>query len=157
MVSVVNVSQLNCGLHSLIVVPTNLLRLDAPGWTEECKEPLVLLFGHLPVKNISKGMCQSWKAKLVYYQTIVMSQNCFASAPVIFVCFMAHKAWPLGDPPRCLISMCFWQINVRVTTMDAELEFAILHSTTGKQLFDQVGLHRSVGLRTSPTPVTCAP
>lgn len=30
------------------------------------------------------------------------------------------------------------QINVRVTTMDAELEFAILPSTTGKQLFDQV-------------------
>lgn len=35
--------------------------------------------------------------------------------------------------------LCFlWQINVRVTTMDAELEFAILPSTTGKQLFDQV-------------------
>lgn len=30
------------------------------------------------------------------------------------------------------------QINVRVTTMDAELEFAIQQSTTGKQLFDQV-------------------
>eukprot|EP00731_Ephydatia_muelleri_P037239 Em0425g6a len=29
-------------------------------------------------------------------------------------------------------------INVRVTTMDAELEFAIQQSTTGKQLFDQV-------------------
>ncbi|KTF92647.1 hypothetical protein cypCar_00034619 [Cyprinus carpio] len=29
-------------------------------------------------------------------------------------------------------------INVRVTTMDAELEFAIQPSTTGKQLFDQV-------------------
>lgn len=28
--------------------------------------------------------------------------------------------------------------NVRVTTMDAELEFAIQTSTTGKQLFDQV-------------------
>ena len=33
------------------------------------------------------------------------------------------------------------QVNVRVTTMDAELEFAIQPSTTGKQLFDQVGLH----------------
>ena len=32
----------------------------------------------------------------------------------------------------------FLQINVRVTTMDAELEFAIQPSTTGKQLFDQV-------------------
>lgn len=30
------------------------------------------------------------------------------------------------------------QVNVRVTTMDAELEFAIQPSTTGKQLFDQV-------------------
>ena len=29
-------------------------------------------------------------------------------------------------------------INVRVTTMDAELEFSILNSTSGKQLFDQV-------------------
>ena len=31
------------------------------------------------------------------------------------------------------------QVNVRVTTMDAELEFAIQPNTTGKQLFDQVG------------------
>ncbi len=30
------------------------------------------------------------------------------------------------------------QVSVRVTTMDAELEFAIQSSTTGKQLFDQV-------------------
>ncbi|EJW79212.1 Nf2 protein, partial [Wuchereria bancrofti] len=36
-------------------------------------------------------------------------------------------------------------INVRVTTMDAELEFAIQSSTTGKQLFDQVV--KTVGLR----------
>lgn len=39
----------------------------------------------------------------------------------------------------------FLQINVRVTTMDAELEFAIQPSTTGKQLFDQVV--KTVGLR----------
>uniref|UniRef100_A0AAX7UDG5 FERM domain-containing protein n=1 Tax=Astatotilapia calliptera TaxID=8154 RepID=A0AAX7UDG5_ASTCA len=38
---------------------------------------------------------------------------------------------------------CF--INVRVTTMDAELEFAIQPNTTGKQLFDQVV--KTVGLR----------
>ncbi|XP_014860854.1 PREDICTED: moesin isoform X4 [Poecilia mexicana] len=39
-------------------------------------------------------------------------------------------------------------INVRVTTMDAELEFAILPSTTGKQLFDQVQLVvKTIGLR----------
>jgi radixin len=36
-------------------------------------------------------------------------------------------------------------VNVRVTTMDAELEFAIQATTTGKQLFDQVV--KTVGLR----------
>lgn len=36
-------------------------------------------------------------------------------------------------------------INVRVTTMDAELEFAIQQSTNGKQLFDQVV--KTIGLR----------
>uniref|UniRef100_A0A8C1MDL2 Moesin a n=1 Tax=Cyprinus carpio TaxID=7962 RepID=A0A8C1MDL2_CYPCA len=38
-----------------------------------------------------------------------------------------------------------FQISVRVTTMDAELEFAIQPSTTGKQLFDQVV--KTIGLR----------
>lgn len=37
------------------------------------------------------------------------------------------------------------QINVRVTTIDAELEFAIQPNTTGKQLFDQVV--KTIGLR----------
>ncbi len=32
------------------------------------------------------------------------------------------------------------QVNIRVTTMDAELEFAIQPGTTGKQLFDQASL-----------------
>lgn len=36
-------------------------------------------------------------------------------------------------------------VNIRVTTMDAELEFAIQPSTTGKQLFDQVV--KTIGLR----------
>lgn len=36
-------------------------------------------------------------------------------------------------------------INVRVTTMDAELEFAVQPNTTGKQLFDQVV--KTIGLR----------
>lgn len=36
-------------------------------------------------------------------------------------------------------------LSVRVTTMDAELEFAIQPSTTGKQLFDQVV--KTIGLR----------
>ncbi|XP_058147729.1 moesin isoform X3 [Dasypus novemcinctus] len=37
------------------------------------------------------------------------------------------------------------EISVRVTTMDAELEFAIQPNTTGKQLFDQVV--KTIGLR----------
>lgn len=37
------------------------------------------------------------------------------------------------------------QINVRVTTMDAELEFAIQPNTTGKQLFDQVRVKIELG------------
>lgn len=41
--------------------------------------------------------------------------------------------------------VCFLQMNVRVTTMDAELEFAIQQTTTGKQLFDQVV--KTIGLR----------
>lgn len=36
-------------------------------------------------------------------------------------------------------------VHVRITTMDAELEFSFLPSTTGKQLFDQVA--RTIGLR----------
>uniref|UniRef100_A0A3Q1IZY6 FERM domain-containing protein n=1 Tax=Anabas testudineus TaxID=64144 RepID=A0A3Q1IZY6_ANATE len=39
----------------------------------------------------------------------------------------------------------FNEVNVRVTTMDAELEFSFHPNTTGKQLFDQVA--RTIGLR----------
>uniref|UniRef100_A0A8C8MEC7 FERM domain-containing protein n=2 Tax=Oncorhynchus TaxID=8016 RepID=A0A8C8MEC7_ONCTS len=47
-----------------------------------------------------------------------------------------------------VLTQLFWfpqQISVRVTTMDAELEFAIQANTTGKQLFDQVV--KTIGLR----------
>uniref|UniRef100_A0A8C6TXN4 Ezrin a n=1 Tax=Neogobius melanostomus TaxID=47308 RepID=A0A8C6TXN4_9GOBI len=37
------------------------------------------------------------------------------------------------------------QVNVRVTTMDAELEFSFHPNTTGKQLYDQIS--RTIGLR----------
>uniref|UniRef100_H2T6H5 Ezrin a n=1 Tax=Takifugu rubripes TaxID=31033 RepID=H2T6H5_TAKRU len=37
------------------------------------------------------------------------------------------------------------QVNVRVTTVDAELEFSFQPNTTGKQLFDQIA--RTIGLR----------
>jgi len=36
-------------------------------------------------------------------------------------------------------------INIRVVTMDAELEFSVQPSTTGQQLFDQVV--KTIGLR----------
>ena len=39
-------------------------------------------------------------------------------------------------------------VNVRVTTIDAELEFAIQPNTTGKQLFDQVRYLRYRGYTT---------
>ena len=48
--------------------------------------------------------------------------------------------WVKRDVFFCFCFVLFFQINVRVTTMDAELEFAIQPNTTGKQLFDQVGL-----------------
>uniref|UniRef100_A0A8C8HA94 FERM domain-containing protein n=1 Tax=Oncorhynchus tshawytscha TaxID=74940 RepID=A0A8C8HA94_ONCTS len=48
-------------------------------------------------------------------------------------------------PPKWLTQYHLKCINVRVTTMDAELEFAIQPNTTGKQLFDQVV--KTVGLR----------
>lgn len=48
-----------------------------------------------------------------------------------------HPSVSLGQH-LYFFSHVFLQVNVRVTTMDAELEFAIQPSTTGKQLFDQV-------------------
>uniref|UniRef100_A0A672PMJ1 FERM domain-containing protein n=1 Tax=Sinocyclocheilus grahami TaxID=75366 RepID=A0A672PMJ1_SINGR len=52
-------------------------------------------------------------------------------------------------PKSTYFSLKIININVRVTTMDAELEFAIQPNTTGKQLFDQVSLvfHRFFGLQ----------
>ncbi|KAG9329742.1 hypothetical protein JZ751_029865 [Albula glossodonta] len=56
-----------------------------------------------------------------------MEGNCAAGLKFIFL------------PPEAEL------ISVRVTTMDAELEFAIQPNTTGKQLFDQVV--KTIGLR----------
>ncbi|XP_064205631.1 moesin a [Anguilla rostrata] len=56
-----------------------------------------------------------------------MEGNCAAGLKFIFL------------PPEVEL------ISVRVTTMDAELEFAIQPNTTGKQLFDQVV--KTIGLR----------
>ena len=57
--------------------------------------------------------------------------------------------WSAQREPTAGPISCFFQrlgtgptmpkpVNVRVTTIDAELEFAIQPKTTGKQLFDQV-------------------
>ncbi|MGH0123409.1 UNVERIFIED_CONTAM: hypothetical protein FKN15_021913 [Acipenser sinensis] len=56
---------------------------------------------------------------------------------------LTQATWRLGVHSLCVWSSSYYeetilQINVRVTTMDAELEFAIQPNTTGKQLFDQV-------------------
>lgn len=64
--------------------------------------------------------------------------------------FLAIAPWPVPNRHRlqsansCRLLLPL-QLNVRVTTMDAELEFAIQQSTTGKQLFDQVV--KTIGLR----------
>ena len=39
---------------------------------------------------------------------------------------------------EAILCLALLQVNVRVTTLDAELEFAIQPNTSGKQLFDQV-------------------
>ncbi|GCB65615.1 hypothetical protein scyTo_0007758 [Scyliorhinus torazame] len=56
---------------------------------------------------------------------------------------MAVSGYSKWERVKMLMTSRF--INVRVTTMDAELEFAIQPNTTGKQLFDQVV--KTVGLR----------
>lgn len=117
---------LKYGLHFLIVVPTNLLRLDAPGWTEECKEYSFWSF-----------CCQ--RTNKLFQRTRKFISQFFFFTQLFTLCSLMPLPATYRNLVFC-ISACFcsWQINVRVTTMDAELEFAILPSTTGKQLFDQV-------------------
>lgn len=90
--------------------------------------------------------------------SLVVPQHCFhPNGTKTFICFLllllkisytwGFLSWYLCHRYRsCSITMTrlfliarpSLQINVRVTTMDAELEFAIQPNTTGKQLFDQV-------------------
>lgn len=42
------------------------------------------------------------------------------------------------------------QVNVRITTMDAELEFSFHPNTTGKQLFDQVCMLKRANPHNAP-------
>ena len=55
---------------------------------------------------------------------------------MLLIIFFNESIWKLLYVNRANFE--WFQVNVRVTTMDAELEFAIQSSTTGKQLFDQV-------------------
>lgn len=104
-----------------IVVPTNLLWLDAPGWTEKCKESSFWSF-----------CCQRTNLPP---RTSTMIAVAFTNCCSLRLVQVAENR---KCPPESQRQSLLWQINVRVTTMDAELEFAILPSTTGKQLFDQV-------------------
>uniref|UniRef100_A0A8D0DF62 Moesin a n=1 Tax=Sander lucioperca TaxID=283035 RepID=A0A8D0DF62_SANLU len=64
----------------------------------------------------------------------------------VFVHVIGLQSEKAQSPPqRGLPSPTENTISVRVTTMDAELEFAIQPNTTGKQLFDQVV--KTIGLR----------
>lgn len=98
------------------------------------------LFGHFALKQNNKFTLIS-KSQQIYYK--------FSSSLSPTQMFVHESRSFSSDSDDCTaaifsscVSICFWQINVRVTTMDAELEFAILPSTTGKQLFDQV--HRLI-------------
>lgn len=86
------------------------------------------LFGHFAVKEPTNCFKEQTKALQFLFTHLLLCMLLDAS-PVT----------QMGTYPPVSQCECFlWQINVRVTTMDAELEFAILPSTTGKQLFDQV-------------------
>lgn len=76
-------------------------------------------------ERTAKRMKREWIITFLYLRkkTAVIKKNIFLSSSFYF----------------------YLQLNVRVTTMDAELEFAIQQSTTGKQLFDQVV--KTIGLR----------
>ena len=60
---------------------------------------------------------------------------------------MLKKSWKkLKKMPKA--------VNVRVTTIDAELEFAIQPNTTGKQLFDQV-ISYAILTKKNPFSILC--
>ncbi|KRZ89586.1 Moesin/ezrin/radixin -like protein 1 [Trichinella sp. T8] len=82
---------------------------------------------------------------------LVRSDRCFGQCLLIGIfsstawigCIVATR-WRLTA--FALSNRFDWKfVSVRVTTMDAELEFAIQSNTTGKQLFDQVV--KTIGLR----------
>lgn len=127
-------SKIYCGLHFLIVVPTNLLRLDAPGWTEECKEHSFWSFCCQRTNKLFQKNKQNDHRTNFFFTQLLLCMFLEAS-PATQMTEQQRFSFPPVSHHECFPPR---QINVRVTTMDAELEFAILPSTTGKQLFDQV-------------------
>lgn len=82
--------------------------------------------------------------KYTLYQTHTQSKSSALQYHHVLVLTCEGLPVGLGQLTELLLSPVFPQVNVRVTTMDAELEFAIQPSTTGKQLFDQVQWTSSV-------------
>lgn len=69
--------------------------------------------------------------------SVVMAYLIFLYKYQHIFAFIYSDAW-YNDNENTLTYVRSFQINVRVTTMDAELEFAIQSVTSGKQLFEQV-------------------
>jgi len=109
-----------------ILVPLTLQQssLQSARLSLRKQSPVCLLCKYTPLLNIHKhtqAMLCSSLAHFTFYSFLPMRST-------LFLCV---SNWTL-------VSHVFLQVNVRVTTMDAELEFAIQPSTTGKQLFEQV-------------------
>lgn len=86
---------------------------------------------HTPIKALSCVLDQL-SCPVNPLHSFTVSIACLST---VFRIEHAPFCFPLYGSPCCTLPS---QVNVRVTTMDAELEFAIQPSTTGKQLFDQV-------------------
>jgi len=64
------------------------------------------------------------------------SGNFAGSTAVLEVCVLLSSLLVIGI---VTVTLSLFQVNVKVTTADALLEFSIQQNTTGKQLFDQAG------------------
>jgi radixin len=95
---------------------------------------------------ILRGGSDSLKAEIrVRKQKPVFSYRKYCARKLFSVLLAPLLSSVLVGPEEPRTTMPKHAVNVRVTTMDAELEFAIQPSTTGKQLFDQVV--KTIGLR----------
>ncbi|ROT65461.1 moesin/ezrin/radixin-like 1 [Penaeus vannamei] len=96
-----------------------------------------------------EGMLEDASVKLISLRyCVVLCRGVLVEAGNPCLPFVAAtKAFlPCNERMYCNCNPTWGEgVNVRVTTMDAELEFAIQPNTTGKQLFDQVV--KTIGLR----------